>query len=241
MKDLVYKCETPENKKIEFARRKDGLHVYNCAKHFQSSTEKNIFGHNVPDNKFLSITGTTHVTMSKQNNVEGIDTEEKSKARFSARDQEQAAIVRRFQHVSGHPSDETITYSVSTNGVQNSPITKRDVKLANDMLGRSKFAIHGKTVKSKPDAVNAKENIVAVPPTIMEYYKEAELSVDVMHVNKIPFLVTVSKHIHFITVNALENMKMITMAEVLRQVKSSYSIQGFNIILIHVDIQFKAL
>jgi hypothetical protein len=55
--------------------------------------------------------------------------------------------------VAAHPSDETIIYSTVTNGIKNSPITKRDVKMAYDMLGRSKYSVQGKTVRRQPDAV----------------------------------------------------------------------------------------
>jgi hypothetical protein len=66
---------------------------------------------------------------------DAIDKIEKSKQKFSKRDQLRASRVRRFQHVAAHPSDETMIYSAMTNSIKNSPITKRDVKMAYDMLG----------------------------------------------------------------------------------------------------------
>ena len=80
-----------------------------------------------------------------------------------------------------------------------------------------------------------------LPPTIMEYYKNVELSIDVLHVNRIPFLATLSKNIHYSTMDALDNMKIPTMEHVIDTVLQSYAVRGFHVRAIHVDIQFKAI
>ena len=90
-----------------------------------------------------------------EHNEVAIDTVENSKKNFTKRDQLRVHRVRRFQHVAAHPSDETIIYSSMTNGIRNNPITKRDVKMALEMLGRSRYSIQGKTVRRKPDTVTA--------------------------------------------------------------------------------------
>ena len=138
----------------------------------------------------------------------------------------------------GHPSDATIVYSVVTNEIKNSPITQRDVKVAIDMLGKSTFGVQGKRVQHQPDAVDVE--ILEVPPTILDYYKEVEISVDVMHVNRIPFLVIVSKDINYGTAQALESMKIPKMEMVIKSIISSYKVRGFHVAILHVDIQFKA-
>ena len=75
----------------------------------------------------------------------------------------------------------------------------------------------------------------------MEYYKDVELSIDVLHVNRIPFLATLSKNIHYSTMDALDNMKIPTMEHVIETVIHAYAVRGFHVKVIHVDIQFKAL
>lgn len=62
VKDFVNECQTPDKNKNKFVCRKDGLHVYKCAKHFQNSIEKTSFGNKVQHNNFLSIKGRTHIT-----------------------------------------------------------------------------------------------------------------------------------------------------------------------------------
>ena len=168
-----------------------------------------------------------------------IETMEKSKQRFLNQDRVRASVVCRFQHVAGHPSDSTMIYAAATNSIKNNPITQRDVEVALEMLGKSEHALQGKTTRTQPEAVT--EQLVDVPTTIMDYYRNVELSIDVMHMNQVPFLVSVSKHIHYATVEALDDMKIPTLESGIKRVISTYRIRGFNIVLIHVDIQFKAI
>jgi hypothetical protein len=158
-----------------------------------------------------NITGvTTH------NVKDAIDTIDISKQRFSKRDQLRASRVRRFQHVAAHPSDETIIYSAMTNGIKNSPITKRDVKMTYVMLGRSIYGIQGKTVRHQPNTVITE--LMPVPTKISDYYTNVALSVDVMHVNKVPFLVSISEHIHHGTISALDSMKIPILEEEVKRI-----------------------
>ena len=62
-----------------------------------------------------------------------------------------------------------------------------------------------------------------------------------MHVNRILFLVSVSKHIHYGTAQALESMKIPKMEMVIKSIISSYKVRGFHVAILHVDIQFKAI
>ena len=74
------------------------------------------------------------------------------------------------------------------------------------MLGESKYSLQGKRTARTPDAVDGHQQIVPVPDTVREFYSNVELYVDVIFVNNVPFLSTLSKHIHFGTVDALDNL-----------------------------------
>lgn len=110
-----------------------------------------------------------------------------------------------------------------------------------EQLGWSKFALQGKQVHVQPNAVNAEECQVKLPPLLFDYYKDVELSVDVLHMNSIPFLGSISKHIHYVTTNALENIKIPTMEVMIKRIMRLYAVWGFHVTLIHVDIQFKGV
>lgn len=212
----------------------------NCSDYFGLDKSGCVFGTEVTDNgtgfgeHMGRPSGTAHTSC-------GIDTIKKSRGEFSERDNKKADAARRLQHVSGHPSDSTLVYSLITNGIKNCLVTQRDVGMAKEILGTSKHAIAGKTTRTRPDAVDEITQAAELPPTIMEYYKNVELSIDVLHVNRIPFLATLSKNIHYSTMDALDNMKISTIEHVIDTVLRAYAVRGFHVRAIHVDIQFKAI
>ena len=48
--------------------------------------------------------------------------------------------------------------------------------------------MQGKTTHTKLDAVDEVVQAAELPPTIMEYYKNVELSIDILHVNRKPLV-----------------------------------------------------
>ena len=254
IKDLAYECTTNEGVKVCFRPTKQGLYIMDCSKYFEAGvTQPHVFGKlNTDNGTHYGLAMCERRTLDDpleckqgcyiEENVdfeEAIDTIEKSKQRFSKRDRDRAETVRRFQHVAGHPSNNTLMYAAATNSIKNSPITRRDITLALDMLGKSEYAVRGKTTGTQSEAVT--EQLVEVPRTIINHYRNVELSADVLHVNKIPFLATLSRHIHYTTIGALDDMKMVTLEKTFQAVLRAYRVRGFNVVTVHVDIQFKAM
>ena len=249
LSSLKYDCVTAEGVECTFSPNTEGLHVLDCTKYFGIGKDGYVFGKHITDNNvssgnnmFNSIHGTIEnadAFVSIDDVDDAIDTITKSKNNFSKRDQSKAMRVRRFQHVAAHPSDDTLIYSAMTNGIKNNPITKKDVNMALDMLGKSKYSVQGKTVRHQPDAVDTQE--ISVPTKILDYYSSVTLSIDVMHVNKVPFLISVSEHIHYGTIKALDSMKIPVLELEIQRIIKLYAVRGFHVKFILVDIQFKAI
>ena len=239
--DLCYNCITGENVKVKFTPTDKGLHVLDCSDYFGLERPNTVFGTEITDNKTRNGEGMCQVNAPELNNSDGIDSIQKSEDRFCERDRKRARRARRLQYVSGFPSIDTMIRSAETNGLMNSPVTKRDLILSWDMLGTSEHISAGKTTKTQPPAINADEQLVELPPSIAQYYRDVEISVDVLHVNRLPFLASISKNIHYSTIDALDNMRIPTMESTIRQLMRSYSVRGFNVVAIHVDIQFKSI
>jgi hypothetical protein len=62
-----------------------------------------------------------------------------------------------------------------------------------------------------------------------------------MFVNKIPFLVTKSQHIHFGTIKSLANRQTPTVAAALKSVLHIYHRRGFHVITVNADPEFQPL
>ena len=75
----------------------------------------------------------------------------------------------------------------------------------------------------------------------MKFYKDVELAADVMHVNDVPFLTTISSNMHYGTISTLNNLECASLEFELKNVGRSYALRGFRISMIVVEIQFKSL
>ena len=83
---------------------------------------------------------------------------------------------------------------------------RRDVNIANDIYGYSKGAAMRKFKHPRKGVKmdRTTEDLAApVPPTIMKYYSDIHLDIDILFVNKVPFLLATSRDIGFIHCKAL--------------------------------------
>jgi hypothetical protein len=86
---------------------------------------------------------------------------------------------------------------VSAYMIQNCLVTPLDVTNVNTIYGPDLADTRGKTVRKKPDRVVM--DYVVVPREFMKLHKYVTLVADVMFVNGIAFLVTISRGIKFVT------------------------------------------
>ena len=82
-----------------------------------------------------------------------------------------------------------------------------DLEIALKVLGPNIAVLIGKTVRSHPGPV--KLDVFQIPKEIRELHKQVTLSIDIFYVNKIPFLVTLSRVLCFVTVTHLVDKKSI--------------------------------
>jgi hypothetical protein len=130
-----------------------------------------------------------------------INTVEDKKSNYTNKDYKQALI----QNIIGQPSTRTFMKIVEKNLLQNCPVMKMDIINTEDILGPSVGSLKGKNVRRGGLPVRAAYEVV--PRGIMDKYRDVTLCVDIVFVNKIPFLVTISRNIKFGTAEVLKNRK----------------------------------
>jgi hypothetical protein len=87
--------------------------------------------------------------------------------------------------------------------MDNCPITDGDIRAAEHIIGPTVLVLKGKIVTKASVPVSGK--IESVPQSIMEHYQKTIMSMDIMFINKLPFLVTITCGIHFGMIEFLEN------------------------------------
>ena len=70
---------------------------------------------------------------------------------------------------------------------------------------------------------------VAVPQAIFEENRIVTLSVDVMFVNRVPFLTSIRRYLRFTTVETLRNRTTRQLFQCVTNVKALYTKRGFNV------------
>ena len=118
-------------------------------------------------------------------------------------------------------------------------MTKSDILVAEDILEPEVGILKGKTTRRKPDTVRGV--VEPIPPSLMGQYRHVMLGADIMHVNGIPFFLTVSRHIKFGTIEPLINRKQEVLVNTMKAVVQIYRRAGFQVTQSLMDGEFESL
>ena len=85
------------------------------------------------------------------------------------------------------------------------------------------------------------ESYSEVPSEILKHYKEVHLDIDVMYINRIPFLMAISKSIGMIYCTPVMNKDDKRVSDTLTSIISQCNGQGFRVVTIYGDGTFESL
>ena len=83
------------------------------------------------------------------------------------------------------------------------PIAKGNIMAADNIFGPNLGSLKGKIVAHPNPHVRA--GVDPMPPDILMVHHHIIITIDIMFINKIPFLITTSHNLHFGTAEALPN------------------------------------
>ena len=164
--------------------------------------------------------------------------EDKTKG-YTSRDIKRDNRARRFQNITGQPINK-IQHAFDNNILKNLSILKEDVGMAEDIYGHSIPQLKGKIVRRKIQHVEPVK-IPSVHKTILDGYKDLTIVCDLMYINGVYFLNTISRHIIFSTGSMIRNRKIKSIVDGIMQVHNLYLQRGFNITCMRADSKFKPL
>jgi hypothetical protein len=148
--------------------------------------------------------------------------------------------ARQTQKRIGRPSTKRYIELANGGRILNCDVTGQDIINAEDIFGPDVGSLKGKTVRKASDIVRS-GGLLPIPALIMAHYRKIILCVDVMKVNKMPFLVSISRAIKFGTVAWLKNAKADTIMTHIKDIHKIYVKRGFILEIIEVDGQFEPL
>ena len=154
-------------KTVKFQEHAAGLHYYDAGKKLSKVNNNNVA---LPVNAVKTVAG--------------------NKKNFSSRQIKDAEHARRVYSMVGRPSTADYKGLIAGKLLPDCPVRIDDVVNADKIFGPDVAALKGKTTRPKAPVV--RQDIIAIPPIIRERHSNIDLVADLMFVNRIPFLVTLS-------------------------------------------------
>jgi hypothetical protein len=161
------------------------------------------------------------------------------KQEYTRRQYRDAVQARRIQNIIMFPKTHSYGKIVESNMLPNCPISKEDIAVAEQLFGPNVGALKGKTVYQAGVPVHGR--IEGVPPSLRDRLQNMVMAIDIMFVNKIPFLVTCGQGVRFGTIENLKNQQVTTVASALDTVIHLYHQWGLVVGTINADGKFEPL
>ena len=101
-------------------------------------------------------------------------------------------MAKQLLHTLGYPLVVDLKTIIKMNAIQDNPITESDIKLMEHLYGPNIPTVKGKTTRQHPHKLVSD---VSIPHELSDTQCDVCLYIDLMYINGIPFLTTISKNI----------------------------------------------
>jgi len=122
-------------------------------------------------------------------------------------------------------------------GIANCPITLDDIDITEQIFGPDVASLKGKTTRQKPAPVVADQ--ASMPQELVAKHENVVLCMDALFVNKMPFLVAISKNIKCHTAHFLQSLTIKSHHRTLDKVCGTCNDAGFQIGCIECNLEFE--
>jgi hypothetical protein len=126
----------------------------------------------------------------------------------------------------GYPSPKDFKNMVRSNMINNCPVASTDINNAEKMFEPDLATLKGKTARRTPPPVMTDY----IPQEIIDLNRNLTTTIDIMIVNGLPFLISISHKVKLTTADYLSNRKKPNIAKSIKHIISLYNKHGFNIL-----------
>jgi hypothetical protein len=146
--------------------------------------------------------------------------------------------ARRIQDTIGRPSTRDYVKTVEGGMLQSCPVSRADILAAEDIFGPNLGSLKVRTVRHNSDRVRSLA--ADVPFNINKAHKDVTLCFDIMFVNNITFLVTVSRSLRLGTIDRLATRQANVVGKGLIKAIALYRQLGFWVYECHGDREIES-
>ena len=168
-----------------------------------------------------------------------LNTVEVNKKLYTKRQVEWADAARALYEIIGYPSLRVFIHIISTNKIKDCPVTVEDVNISEKIYGPDMYAIKGKSTRPKPPVVV--NDYVEIPKELIDAHKNVEVCADIMFIDGVPFLNTVTKNTKIIINHYLEDRSKETLVKKLQSTFRKLNQAGMTVKVLHADHEFECV
>ncbi len=158
---------------------------------------------------------------------------------YAPREIELAKKARELLISTGSPSIQDLKNALSMNAIRDCPVTTQAINHAEKIYGPDVGILRGKTVRRKP--IPIVENLIELPKELYTKRDTLLMALDIMFVNEMPFLTTITYPLYYRTAQRLASRSAEQIYGTLDMVFRAYNGRNFKIKDIHCDLEFKKL
>jgi hypothetical protein len=168
-----------------------------------------------------------------------VTTVKEKKEGFTDREFTKAKAARRAMRLVGYTPPRDFKNMVRSNMIKNCTVTPADIDNAHKLFGADIATLRVKTVRRTQDAVMA--DYVAIPKEIIDLNKEITLAADILFVNGMPFVTSLSRKIKFATMEYVSSRSEPNLIRSLLKIIKLYRARGFDPRIALMDREFECL
>jgi hypothetical protein len=180
--------------------------------------------------------GFPYIDMQSKAAVAMIQTIRQHYKGFTKRKVQDAIKARKAQAMTGHPTDAQFLEMVRNKTIKNCPVKPKHITNDCSIFGLSIAGVRGKTVRRKPEQLEAYPG--CIPDDFHRLYRFVVITADVMFVNGIAFLTTLSQKLRLSTVEQLPSRTATQLSNSLTKIVRLYACTGFIVCIIMMDQEF---
>ena len=155
------------------------------------------------------------------------------------REIKRAKLARDLLAALGTPSIADLKKAISMNAISNLPVRVNDIDLAEKIFGPDVGTLKGKTTRTPPLPMVTDQ--IEMPPELYEDRPDWELCMDLMFVNGMPFMTSITRNLYYRTAQPIPSRTAKALYDGLDAIFRMYNSRGFNISKIYADKEFETL
>jgi hypothetical protein len=158
---------------------------------------------------------------------------------FTKCEVQEAREARKAQAMLGYPTNRDFLGMVRGSMISNCPMSENAVANAHLIFSPDLAGVRGRTVQRPPESVTT--DCMQIPLGVQEHHQFVTLMVDIMFVNRVPFLISLARGLNLVAAEFMPSCTAKQLLAGITQMMDLYAWGGFQVGTVLMDNEFYKL